>query len=158
FAILIPMQIHGFLKVFTTLGQPKVAELGSKNLKRGLVFKSFQLEIIVIAIVAAYIIAAPTIFKILYPGYTEEAVVLSQIFSVSLLYYPGNVLALLFLRERQTKPVYQINVLYAFSTITALTILVPTFGLIGAVLAKIIVRFLQAGTQIYLFKRYLKGG
>ena len=151
FAILIPMQIHWFLKVFTTLGQPKVAEISQKNLKSGLIRKSLQLEVLTAAIVFTYILAAPSIFKILYPNYQGEAVVLSQIFSVSLLYFPGNILSLLLVRERQTKQIYKINIFYAFSTIAALAILVPTLGLIGAVLAKVIVRLLQLLTQVILF-------
>lgn len=153
FAILIPMQIHGFLKIFTTLGQPKVAEMSGKNLRAGLVKKSLQLEVITAAIVFAYILAAPSIFKILYPGYTKDAVVLSQIFSVSLLYFPGNILSLSFLRERRTKMIYQMNISYAFITIASLLILVPTLGLVGAVLAKVTTRFAQLATQVYLFKK-----
>ena len=151
FAILIPMQIHGFLKMFSTLGQPKVAEAGSKNLKRGLVVKSLQLEMVVAAIVLFYIFAAPTIFKILYPSYQSQAVGLSQIFSLSLLYYPGNILALLFLRERQAKPIHQTNVVYGVATVISLMVLVPTMGLVGAIFAKIIARFLQLLAQFYLF-------
>lgn len=154
FAILIPMQIHGFLKVFTTLGQPKVAALSSKNLKRSLVVKSLQLEALIATITLFYIIVAPEIFRILYPGYTGEAIALSQIFSLSLLYFPGNILAFLFLKERQTKPVYQINVFYALATVCSLVVLVPIFGLSGAIMAKVIVRFLQLGIQIYIFKDY----
>ncbi len=153
FAILIPMQIHGFLKVFTTLGQPKVARLDSKNLKTALVAKSLQLETLVAMITFFYIVAAPTIFRLLYPGYTGEAVLLSQIFSISLLYYPGNILMLLFLKERQTKPIFRINILYALSTIVFLAILVPFFGLIGAILAKISVRFLQLSIQVAFFAK-----
>lgn len=153
FAILIPMQIHGFLKVFTTLGQPKVAELSSKNLKRGFIVKSLELEIVVGAIVFAYILAAPTIFKVLYPAYVGEAVVLSQIFSLSLLYFPGNILSLLFIRERHAKAVHQTNVIYGFATVISLVILVPVFGLMGAVLAKVVVRLLQLLVQIVLFVR-----
>lgn len=153
FAIIIPMQIHGFLKIFTTLGQPKVAEISQKNLKGGLIKKSLQLEVITAAIVFAYILAAPSIFKILYPSYQGQAVFLSQIFSLSLLYFPGNILTLSFVKERMTKAIYQMNIAYAFITIASLLILVPTLGLIGAVLAKVTTRFVQLIAQIYLFAK-----
>jgi O-antigen/teichoic acid export membrane protein len=151
FAILIPMQIHGFLKSFTILGQPKVAELSTKNIKRSLAVKSIQFEILVAFFVLLYIITAPKIFLILYPNYQGYAVVLSQLFSLSLLYYPGNILALLFVRERKAKTIYQMNIIYALSSVVLLIFLVPTFGLVGAVVAKIGVRFLQLVTQIGLF-------
>src|SRR3989344_2521221 len=116
-----------------------------------LVVKSLQLEMVVAAIVLFYIFAAPTIFKILYPSYQSQAVGLSQIFSLSLLYYPGNILALLFLRERQAKPIHQTNVVYGVATVISLMVLVPTMGLVGAIFAKIIARFLQLLAQFYLF-------
>lgn len=151
FAILIPMQIHGFLKTFTSLGQPKVVEISSKNIKGGLVMKSLQLELVIGAVVIAYILAAPLIFKILYPSYQGPAIGLSQIFSLSLLYYPGNLLSLLFLRERRAKAIHQTNIIYGLTTVVALVILVPAFGLLGAVFAKVISRFVQLATQVYLF-------
>lgn len=153
FAILIPMQIHGFLKVFTTLGQPKVVEISQKNLNKGLVVKSLQLEVITAVIVITYILAAPLIFKTLYPRYEGQAVILSQLFSVTLLYFPGNILTLSFLKNRRTKAIYQMNIVYALATVFFLLTLIPTLGLLGAVLAKIAVRFVQLVTQVYLFAK-----
>ncbi|MEX2028732.1 MAG: oligosaccharide flippase family protein [Candidatus Curtissbacteria bacterium] len=153
FAILIPMQIHGLLKIFTTLGQPKVAEISQKNLKGGLIRKSLQMEVVVLVVVFFYILAAPSIFKILYPGYGSDVVFLSQIFSLSLLYFPGNILSLSFIKARDTKAIYQMNATYALITVISLVVLVPVFGLIGVVAAKVIARFAQLATQIYLFKK-----
>lgn len=151
FAILIPMQIHGFLKVFMTLGQPKVAELSSKDLKLGFIKKSLQFEILVCAIVLGYILTAPTIFRILYPAYKGDAVIFSQIFSLSLLYFPGNILSLLFIRKRNSAAIHKINVVYALTTTVSLIILVPIFGLAGAVFAKVTARMFQMLVQIVLF-------
>lgn len=152
-AILIPMQIHGFLKMFMTLGQPKVSELNSKGLKKGLIVKSLQLEIFTIIIIATYIINSPIIFNILYPNYAGDAILLSQIFSLSLLYFPGNILSLLFIREKTPSAIHTINILYAGFTVVSLFIFIPIFGLIGAIIAKLFCRLLQFILQIYLFSR-----
>lgn len=153
FAILIPLQMHAFLKTFTSLGQPKVAGLSSKNLKHALIVKSLQLEAVIAFMVLIYIVAAPTIFKLLFPAYVGKAVLLSQLFSLSLLYYPGNILSLLLVRERKSGAIYSLNVFYAFVTVTSLFAFIPVWGLFGAVLGRVFIRYLQLGAQIYLFSK-----
>ena len=155
FAILIPMQLHTFFKTFLTLGQPKIAEISQRNMKRDLIKKSLQLEILIGSTVGAYIIAAPFIFRVLYPAYQESAVTLSQIYSLSLLYYPGNLLSLSFIRFRLTKEILKTNIFYAVTTVLSLIILVPLFGLMGAILAKIVSRTAQVAIQVFLFKTKL---
>ncbi len=153
FAILIPMQIHTFFKVLLGLGQPKIASISEKNLFGDLWKKSVQLEIPVLAIVGMYIVLAPVIFKILFPGYSTSATFISQIFSLSLLYYPGNLLSLGLIKRRDTRSIYAMNIVYLAITVISLIILIPLFGLMGAVVSKVIVRSLQAATQFYLLKR-----
>ncbi len=157
FAVLIPLQLHGFFKVFTSLGQPKIADLSSKKLKRGIFIKSLQLELVIAAIVALYILTAPFIFKILYPSYQGEAVFLTQIFSLSLLYYPGNILSLLFLKQRNASAIHKTNIFYGLMTVTSLLVLVPSLGLLGAVLAKVVVRLSQLFVQLFLFSKLETG-
>ena len=156
FAILIPMQLHTFFKTFLTLGQPKFAEISQKNIRGDLIKKSLQLEILIGSTVGAYIIAAPFIFRVLYPAYQGSAVTLSQIYSLSLLYYPGNLFSLSLIKFRLTKEILKTNILYSFTTALSLIILVSLFGLMGAVLAKIVSRTSQLAVQIFLFERKSK--
>ncbi len=151
FAILIPSQLHTFLKVFLSLGQPKISNISEKRIFHGLWVKALQLEIPIALMVAFYIIIAPIIFKVLYPAYSESATFLSQIFSLGLLYYPGNLFGLGLLKKRKIKSIYIVNITYAVSTAASLLILIPLFGLLGAVLAKLIARIVQYGVQLYLF-------
>ena len=152
-AIIIPMQMHSFLKSFTVLGQPKVAQIDSNKVKKSLAVKSIQFEIIVAFVVFIYVVAAPTIFRILYPEYVEEAVFFSQLFSLSLLYYPGNILALLFVRERKAQALYKVNMTYALTTVVLLVLLVPSLGIMGAIVAKLASRAFQLATQVAIFTR-----
>lgn len=156
FAVLIPMQMNTFLKVILSLGQPKIADINEKRLFHDLLVKAVQLEIPIALMVGAYVIAAPTIFKFLYPAYSSTATFLSQIFSLSLLYYPGNLFGLGLLKKRETKSIYIVNFIYAASTATSLLILLPTFGLLGAVLSKIMARLIQSGSQMFLLKKDLE--
>ncbi len=153
FAIIIPMQIHNFLKIFINLAQPKITEIGDKNLQKDLIKKCLQLELLILGIVLAYIFFAPFIFDLLYPGYKKSALLISQIFSLSLLYFPSNLFGLALVKKRSAKSIYMSNSGYALISIFSLLVLVPTLGILGAVIAKIIARFSSAIMQIYLFKR-----
>lgn len=152
FSILIPAYIHSLLKSATSLFQPKIATLSKKGLKKDLIFKALQMEIPLIIVVLVYILSAPKIFEYLYPAYRESAVVLSQIYSLSLLYYPGNLFSLSFIRFRLTKEILKTNIFYAVATVLSLVILVPLFGLMGAILARIVSRTAQVVIQVFLFK------
>lgn len=153
FAILIPMQMHAFLKIFTTLGQPKVARIDDKQIGSDLVKKSFQLEFLILIMVLAYIFSSPYVFAILYPAYKESAVGLSQVFSLSLLYFPSNLFGLGLVKKRDSSSIYKLNITYLLLTVFSLLAFVPAFGLWGAVIAKVMVRFVQGFMLFYLFKK-----
>jgi len=152
FAILIPVQIHGFLKIFLSLAQPKVTEISDKNLQKDLTRKTLQFELLILGVVLAYIIFAPFIFDLLYPAYKKSALLISQIFSLSLLYFPSNLYGLALIKKRSARSIYMSNTGYALTNVFFLLALVPTLGILGAVLSKIISRFCHAIIQIYLFK------
>jgi len=152
FAILIPMQIHSFLKIFINLAQPKITEISDKNLQKDLTRKTIQFELLILGVVLAYIFLAPFIFDLLYPTYKKSALLISQIFSLSLLYFPGNLFGLGLIKKRDKKSIYMDNAGYALINILSLLVLVPTLGILGAALSKIISRFCHAFLQIYLFK------
>lgn len=153
FATIIPNQLHNFFKVFLTIGQPKIAKLSSKNLKRSLFLKCIQLEVIIIVIIAMYIVSAPIIFTVLYPNYKESATHISQLFSLSLLYFPINLLGIANTHKRSTKSIYLSNIIFAVSTIIPLIILTPLFGIIGVVISKIISRIITIIFNIVIFKK-----
>lgn len=153
FAILIPNQIHNFFKIFLTLGQPKIAAISKTQLKKTLYKKVFQLEVLILAIVVLYLVSAPFIFDILYPSYKNSAVLLSQLFSLSLLYYPTNLLGIANIHVKSTENLYLGSIVQFVATILPFIILLPVFGLLGVVLAKIISRIIMIFFQIYMFRK-----
>lgn len=153
FATIIPLQLHSFLKTFTSLSLPKIAEADDRQIKRDLLGKVIQLEVILALLVITTIIFTPLAFDLLYPTYKESASILSQLFSLSLLYFPTNILSLSFVRKREFKYIYYINIIYLASTTMVLITLIPLYGLLGAVIGKIITRAIYSLTQIYFFKK-----
>lgn len=151
FALIIPLQIHSFLKVFITLGQIKIAENSPISLKKNLAKKTFQLEIIIFLIVLLYILFSPLIFSILYPQYKESALFLSQIYAISLLYFPTNLFGLSLIKIQAKKELYLINFIYCIFSIGSLVILMYFFGLLGAVISRVLSKLLQGFLNVFFF-------
>lgn len=152
FALILPAQMHNVYKIFLTLGLPKISSINQKSLNSKLVGKSMQLELLISLSVVFYIISAPLIFKYLYPNY-QNAVLISQIFALSLLYFPANLFALNLTKLRDNKALYISNITYNISTLLTLVILLPLLGLLGAALSKIISRVAYASVIIFFFQK-----
>jgi len=148
FAILIPLQIQGFFKMFLALGQSKISEVSPQEVRRVLFFKSMLLEVLITLIVVLYILICPFIFKILYPSY-HEAILLSQIFSLSLLYYPSNIFGAYLVKRRIIKWNFIATIIYGISSVLSLLMFLYFWGLIGAIISKIFAKIVQiAITQV----------
>ncbi len=152
FAIIIPTMFHNFFKSLTILSQPKIANMNQTLLKKDLLKKALLLEILILFFITTYIIISPYLYKHLYPNYYDSALNISQFFMLSLAYYPSNLFGLSLIKLRSTKRIYIINVIYMTVTLISLVILLPIFGLIGAVISKIISRTIYGFSQYFLFK------
>lgn len=139
-AILIPLQLHNFFKVYLNIAQPKIAALENQKIKAILLPKVIQLGVIIFFIIIFYFFLSPFLFSFLYPKYLTTALKPSQLFMLSLLYFPVNLLALVLVKRHNTKSLYKINIGYATCTILSLLVFVPLMGILGAVLSKIFSR------------------
>lgn len=155
FAILIPLQLQNFFKVSISLGQPKIAMVKESDIKKTLIQKSLHLEVVILAIVALYIFVSPYIFKVLYPSY-KESIFLSQIFALSLLYYPNNLFGSYLTRKRLIKESVFGTILFACASLGGLLLFIHLWGLIGAVISKLFSRLIQVCITQYIFFRELK--
>lgn len=152
FAILIPMNINSFLKIFLTLGQPKVAQIDKNKMFGVMIKKSLLLGLLILGIIILYIIISPIIFDALYPAYKNSSLKLSQLFAIGLIFFPGNLFGLMIIKLRGRKVVYKTNLVHAIVSVSSLMILIPTFGLEGAIFSRVLTKFAQAASQIYFAK------
>ena len=157
FATFIPNQIQSFFKTFVTLGQPKITKINDNNIKKALISKSVHLLILIIAIVIFYIIFAPYIYEFFYPDY-KESILLSQIFALSLLYFPNNLFGTYLTKRRLIKESLAGTVVYALISFSSLLLFIYFWGLIGAVISKILSRISQVGITQFIFFRELRKG
>lgn len=135
-------QIKGVIKMVGQLAFPKFAEQSKEVLGKAIFKKVGIFTIALVPIVAAYIIAAPWLFKILFPAYASS-VVLSQVLCFSLL-FAGSMLLMQYLQSQSmSEKLYKYNFINLFLEIGVIFFLVYFFGLWGAVVARVTLRFLN---------------
>lgn len=140
-ATVVPEQIKGSLKNLTTLLIPKYAKHESTDiLIRSLSKRSLQLLSILILITIGYILLSPYAYHLLFPKY-PDAIFYSQLaalaFPTFILFIPYSIIR----AGLQEKILYKITIWTSLIQITTLIIGVTFFGIIGAIISKVIYRF-----------------
>lgn len=108
-----------------------------------------------IAAVGAYILAAPFIFKVLFPAYIE-AVLYSQVLSLAILAVPFTLIKQTFAAHQMTRELYTINITTALVRIIVAVSGVWFFGIWGVVLSIIVSEYYSSLLQIILFRKIPK--
>lgn len=148
-----PKQILGFLNNIFPLYFPKVAQRRIGELKQALPRKIVIFTSLIAVIVAVYILFAPLLYKILFPQYIE-AILFSQIFSLILVInIPRSLLSDVFKAHAKKKQIYTLSIFNSFTRIGALAILLPLYGIMGAIVAALASSALGLFLSIYFFRK-----
>ena len=151
FALLIPDQIRNIFKNIVTLAFPKLSVKSITEIKKGMRQKTWQLFALAIIVVISYIIIAPYIYKLIFPQY-PDSIFYSQIYILSVMTLPVILMMTTFRAKLMKKELYllQIN---SFVQIILSFILIPKFGILGAILSRLIVKFIGILLTLFLFKK-----
>jgi len=134
FSQAIPEQLKGAFKNLFGLALPKYAPLSVEEMRKSIMKKFLSVTAMTMVIVLAYIVAAPFIFKLLFPKYLIS-VWYSQIYMISLITIPGiSLFGIYFQLRKSTTTLYKLNVIGNATTIIFTFILIYKFGLKGAVI------------------------
>lgn len=144
FALAPSEQIKGFLGLSATVAAPKLfARTATREetdeLKRTLTFKILRSVFFTGAIVAFYILLAPWFYRTFFPAY-QDAIFFSQILSLSLFLFPLGLFNTALKAEGNLKKVYIYQLSAPFVQIIAFVILIPFFGIWGAVAGRLLGR------------------
>lgn len=143
-------QLKGLFKNATTLIMPKFSQRNEKEIKEGMLRKIFIMGFVALSISLIYIILAPFLIKIFLPKYTEITF-MSQIYALSLIGVITIPLNTAMSVIPKIKSLYASNILSPITNIILIFILIPLFGLWGAILAKAIGRFLNIIETLLIF-------
>jgi O-antigen/teichoic acid export membrane protein len=154
FATALPNQLRGVVSNIARLALSRFSSRSAEEIKTSIHTKAFYLFLASLPIVAAYILAAPFIFQLLFPAYLSS-VLPSQVFALSIVAVPA-FLYVTALQSQRAEKLFAINdIAGSFLQIALSMALIPLFGLWGAIIARILGRFI--GTIGLAFSiRFLK--
>lgn len=136
-------------QILRSLLLPKFSQHNYKQVRAHIYGKTFILLILFSSIAALYSICAPYLFSILFPQYIDS-VFLTQLMSLLLPLTSGiGIVQMLTIFDR-TKNLYLVNTVYSTGNIVLLILLIPLYGLVGAVIAKLIASSIKLAMLIFI--------
>lgn len=158
FAVAMPEQLKGPLKGVSDLAFRKFAKQSPDHIRQGLpgLWRKLLLYALgLLGISIAYIIAAPLLFSVLFPQY-QESVFYSQIFMVSALGLVGTIPLAVLGAHRKLKEQYIFFTSQPVLQILLYLLLIPFWGIMGAIVARILMRVLYVIQSILMLQASFK--
>lgn len=142
-ANIIPQQISGSLKNLSTLLLPKYANYPDiDTIRRSMPKKSFLFFCAILIVCFLYIVLAPFIYHLLFPKY-EGAIFLSQLAALSLPALIAMIPMSALQSQLKEKELYYFSLQSSVILIIFTAVLIFTHGLLGAVIARILSRYIN---------------
>jgi O-antigen/teichoic acid export membrane protein len=146
-------QIKGALKNIHTLALPRFSSAKKEDVRSSIFQKTIKLSFFIGIITLIYIVLAPYFFSLFFPKYVS-AVLYSQIISVSVIGASLSMFLYTFLESHgEQRKLYQFNIYSNLINLAIVFLMIYYFGLWGAVISRMIIRFLLLGFSIYLVKK-----
>ncbi|TSC79480.1 MAG: polysaccharide biosynthesis protein [Parcubacteria group bacterium Gr01-1014_29] len=148
-------QLKSIIGTAGTVSMPKIAEKTATPqaraaLRSSLPKKLFRASLFTAGAVGAYVLAAPLLFDILFPQYTQ-AVPFTQVLALSLISLPLSMFGTTLKAEGNLKKIYIFSIGAPLVQILAMFILIPVFGIWGAVWARVGGRLFNHALLTYLY-------
>ncbi|MCH7883534.1 oligosaccharide flippase family protein [Patescibacteria group bacterium] len=130
------VEFRSVLKLLHPLAIPKFSAQSKNETRKTLPLKMVKLSLMLIIPVVIYILLAPYLYRIFFPKYTD-AIFFSQVFSLVLLFFPKKLAGTALLAHAEKKKLYTVTISALATRLVLLLILVPLFGILGAILAEL---------------------
>lgn len=135
-ATALPDQVKTLFNNVSTLALPKFVQRPFDEIRANLPRRLILMTIAAAGITVVYIFIAPLVFQFLFPAYTES-IFFSQLYALALIPV-ANIIPLTVLEAQAAKRrLYAYNIISPVVQIALLLGLIPVFGIIGAVIARI---------------------
>ena len=152
FSLLPANNVISFLKMIPIIAFPKLANQSPKEIKQNLPKKFLKFYLLIIVLIIIYLILAPYFYQIFFPEYLAS-LKYALVFSLSILFFPQRMIAQLLIVHASKKDLYLFQTLAPIIRISFLTILLPLYGIWGAIAALLFSNFSEAVLLYYFFKK-----
>lgn len=136
-AVAVPQEIFGALGHVGRLALPRMSVRAQHELKQTLLRKIGIFFLGLLPIIGLYIYLAPLLFSLFFSQY-QEAVVYTQLASLTLLFSPSILFMQYFYATKYTRAIHIMNMVEPITLIALYAILVPTLGVLGVIYATLI--------------------
>lgn len=152
FAQLPIRQATAFFKPLQQISIPKLAERDKEELKKSLL-KKIGKSMLLLAVPAILLaLALPLIYQLLFPQYLAS-VFYAQIFTLTIILLPERMLSMAMIAHASKKYLYLTNILNPLLRVVLVLILIPLYGIPGAIAAIIAQQIIFVFFDIYFFKK-----
>ncbi len=151
FALAPVSQITNFLKSVPQLSLPKFASQNKEEIKKTLPKKMAKFFLILLAGTLIYIFLVPYFFKIFFPQYLES-IKYSIFYSLAILFFPQKIISSALTMHAKTKVLYIIQTINPVVRIILLFVLLPIYGINGAIAAILLGLLVNTFLLSYYFK------
>jgi len=145
-------QLQGITKIVRTLVLPKYSKRSQEELWESIPHKSLPFLIISILIIVLYCFFAEILFVYVFPNY-HEAIRYSQVLSLTLLSMPFILQTQALTALGKKRELYILHVTKPFIRVFFLFLLVPTFGIWGAVYAFLCFYLVHYAILLFFFTK-----
>ncbi|HBM45785.1 MAG: Polysaccharide biosynthesis protein [Parcubacteria group bacterium GW2011_GWF2_38_76] len=145
-------QVASMLKTSNSLLIPKIASRSIEDLKKTLPIKSLKITLLMIIPTVLYILLIPYFYNIFFPQY-NEAIIYSQFLALTLLTYSKKPLSIAITAHGGKKINYFLSVINPTILLILKLILLPIWGLAGAVAAEILNGFINLILNFYTLRK-----
>ncbi len=152
FALAPVREMRNFSENFFPIIFPKYATKTVEEIRMSMGLRLRQMGLVSIAIAAVYILAAPLIFKIFFPQYLAS-VFLSQLLALAIVLQPKGLIETMFLAQGEIKKRYTVVILTNVTKIALLCVLIPTHGILGAVIGSIATEIVSTIIMYIAYKK-----
>lgn len=152
FAIATTTPAKTLMKSLINLAYPKLAEKDTATLKHTIGEKVLKSTIFFVPFTLIYIALLPLLYKIFFPQYLD-GVIFAQVLGLIFLFFPGKLYGIAVTTRVERKPTYILNTINPVINLLMLVILVPFFGIWGAVASHILEYASSLALTIYFFRR-----
>lgn len=145
-----PQQLRHINKLVSTISSTRLPNLSISKIKKVLPRKMIILFLIAVVIVIVYMVLAKPFYSIFFPTYLD-AIFYSQIYSLIILFLPVTLLQQTFTAHIKKKELYILQTFMPIIKIGSLVILLPTYGILGALSAIFIAEISRAILISYFY-------
>ncbi len=145
-------EIKNFSENFFPIIFPRYATKSIEDIKKSMGLRVRQMFVVSSLACIAYIVAAPFIFKILFPKYLAS-VFASQILALALPFQAKGLVETLITAHGDIKKKYTTSLLTSLSRVILLAVLIPLYGFIGGAIAITASEIISAGIYYRAYKK-----